>query len=218
MIVIAGMVGLGKTTLAKIISKELGIPAYYESVKDNKILPLFYTATPEETEKNRYPFLLQLEFLRTRMIALKEALNQPNAVMDRSVYEDPYFAKKIFEEGRMSDLELQIYLSLFKEMMEEIPGTPSKKPDVLIYLKASWPTVYAHLMKRGREYELGEASMKHLQFLHAGYDEWLEKEYHESPIIVLDYDQGGVLDDPEKKEKLMAQLREISAKGHPIAK
>jgi deoxyadenosine/deoxycytidine kinase len=218
MIVIAGMVGLGKTTLADVISKELGIPAYYESVKDNKILPLFYTATPAETEKNRYPFLLQLEFLRTRMKELKAATSQVNAVMDRSVYEDPYFAQKIYEEGRLSELELQIYLSLFKEMMEEIPGTPSKKPDVLIYLKASWPTVYAHLMKRGRDYELGEASMKHLEFLHAGYDDWLKNSYHESPIIVLDYDKGGVLDDPTMKENLLAQLREISAKGHPNAK
>jgi deoxyadenosine/deoxycytidine kinase len=216
MIVIAGMVGLGKTTLAEIISKEMGIPAYFESVKDNKILPLFYTATPEETEKNRYPFLLQLEFLRTRMKGLKEAAKQGNAVMDRSVYEDPYFAEKIFEEGRLSELELQIYLSLFKEMMEEVPGTPSKKPDVLIYLKASWPTVYAHLMKRGRDFEMGEASMKHLQFLHAGYDDWLKNSYHESPVIVLDYDQGGILEDSKKKEDLMAQLREISAKGHPI--
>ena len=218
MIVIAGMVGLGKTTLTDLISKEMGIPAYYESVRDNKILPLFYTATPDETEKNRYPFLLQLEFLRTRMKDLKAAVAQKNAVMDRSVYEDPYFAQKIFEEGRISELELQIYLSLFKEMMEEIPGTPSKKPDVLIYLKASWQTVYSHLMKRGRAYELGEASLKHLEFLHAGYDDWLKNSYHESPVIVLDYDKGGILDDPAMKENLMAQLREISAKSHPIVK
>jgi deoxyadenosine/deoxycytidine kinase len=218
MIVISGMVGLGKTTLTDLISKEMGIPAYYESVKDNIILPLFYTATPAETEKNRYPFLLQLEFLRTRMKDLKAAIAQKNAVMDRSVYEDPYFAQKIFEEGRISELELQIYLSLFKEMMEEIPGTPSKKPDVLVYLKASWPTVYAHLMKRGCSYELGEASMKHLEFLHAGYDDWLKNSYHESPVIVLDYDKGGILDNPKMKEDLMVQLQEISAKGHPIVK
>jgi deoxyadenosine/deoxycytidine kinase len=218
MIVISGMVGLGKTTLAEIISKEMGIPAYYESVKDNKILPLFYLATPEETEKYRYPFLLQIEFLRTRMRGLKEALACPNAVMDRSIYEDPYFARKIFEEGRLSELELEIYLSLFKEMMEEVPGTPSKKPDVLLYLKASWDTVYQHLQKRGRSYEMGEASMKHLHFLWEGYDEWLEKEYHESPVIVLDYDKHGIAEDAEAREKLMVQLREISAKGHPMAK
>ncbi len=218
MIVISGMVGLGKTTLAEIISKEMKIPAYFESVKDNKILPLFYLATPEETEKYRYPFLLQLEFLRTRMRDLKEALSYPNAVMDRSIYEDPYFAQKIFEEGRLSELELQVYLSLFKEMMEEVPGTPSKKPDVLIYLKASWETVYQHLQKRGRNFELTEASIKHLHYLWEGYDTWLEQNYHESPVIILDYEKGGVLDHPEAKEKLLAQLREISAKGHPMAK
>jgi deoxyadenosine/deoxycytidine kinase len=218
MIVIAGMVGLGKTTLAETLSKEMGIPAYYESVKDNQILPLFYTATPEETQKQRYPFLLQLEFLRTRIRDLKSALAQPNAVMDRSIYEDPYFAKKIYEEGRISELELQIYLSLFKEMMEEVPGTPSKKPDVLIYLKASWDTVYRHLLERGRDYELGEASMKHLRFLHEGYDEWLKNDYHESPVIVLDYDKGGILDSTDVKAALLAQLQQIPAKSHRVVK
>src|SRR5574344_892663 len=169
MIVISGMVGLGKTTAAKIISKEMGIPAYFESVKDNKILPLFYLATPEETQKQRYPFLLQLEFLRTRIRDLREALTFPNAVMDRSLYEDPYFAKKIHQEGRISDLELQVYLSLFNDMMEDVPGTPSKKPDVLIYLKASWETVYAHLQQRGRSYEFTAASLAHLHYLWEGY-------------------------------------------------
>jgi deoxyadenosine/deoxycytidine kinase len=218
MIVISGMVGLGKTTAAKIISKEMGIPAYFESVKDNKILPLFYLATPEETQKQRYPFLLQLEFLRTRIRDLREALTFPNSVMDRSLYEDPYFAKKIHEEGRISDLELQVYLSLFNEMMEDVPGTPSKKPDVLIYLKASWETVYAHLQKRGRSYELTEASLAHLHYLWEGYDEWLTKDYHESPVIVLDYDHHGIATNEDDKNALLAQLRDVSAKGHPLAK
>jgi deoxyadenosine/deoxycytidine kinase len=151
-------------------------------------------------------FLLQLEFLRTRMKDLKEALPK-NAVMDRSVYEDPYFAQKIFEEGRISELELQIYLSLFKEMMEEIPGTPSKKPDVLIYLKASWPTVYAHLMKRGREYELGEASMKHLQFLHAGYDDWLKTAITRAPSSSSITIKAEFFDDLAKERESLGSIK-----------
>src|SRR5574344_2468233 len=88
------MIGIGKTTTAKMLHEELGIPVYYESVKGNKVLPLFYTATKEEQEKRRYPFLLQLNFLQARYHAIKQALLENNAIMDRSIYEDHYFAKK----------------------------------------------------------------------------------------------------------------------------
>lgn len=80
-IVIGGRIGLGKTTTSKIISDERHIPVYYESVEDNKILPLFYSATKEEKEKYRYPFLLQLNFLKTRFHSIVSALKNNNAVL-----------------------------------------------------------------------------------------------------------------------------------------
>jgi deoxyadenosine/deoxycytidine kinase len=218
MIVIGGMVGLGKTTAAKIIADELAIPAYYESVKDNKILPLFYTATPEETQKYRYPFLLQLAFLQTRMKEIKGMLSCPNAVMDRSIYEDRYFAQKIHDEGRISDLELDVYNGLFQEMMAEIPGTPSKKPDVMIYLKGSWETVLARLKKRGRSYELNQPSLDHLHYLWEGYDQWFYSSYKESPVIEIDTEKRDLAEKKEDREWLLAQLKAICANPHPFAK
>ena len=59
------MIGAGKTTVTKLIADRLDFTAYYEDVDNNQILPLFYTATPEEQERKRYPFLLQLEFLNS---------------------------------------------------------------------------------------------------------------------------------------------------------
>ena len=70
-ITIAGFIGGGKSSLAKILSEHLNSEAFYESVDDNPILPLFYTASKEEINLNRYPFLLQLWFLNTRFKSIK---------------------------------------------------------------------------------------------------------------------------------------------------
>jgi deoxyadenosine/deoxycytidine kinase len=215
MIVISGMVGLGKTTAAQILSKELSIPAYFESVKGNKILPLFYTATPEETEKQRYPFLLQLSFLYSRSKQLQSALKAPNAVLDRSIYEDRYFAQVIHDEGRLSDLELAVYDGLFREMIEEIPGTPQKAPDVLIYLYASFETALKRLTTRGRAYEMTPESLKHLHLIWEGYDHWLASSYRYGPVIKVDVDERDLALNPKDRSWLLEQVRPYLAKPHP---
>ena len=71
---VGGMIGAGKTTVTKLIADRLDFTAYYEDVDNNQILPLFYTATPEEQERKRYPFLLQLEFLNSRFRVIKDVL------------------------------------------------------------------------------------------------------------------------------------------------
>ena len=93
-IVIGGMIGAGKTSVAKIIAEALGSEVFYENVDGNDILPLFYTASPEEQDKKRYPFLLQLEFLNSRFSDIKQAFHDRNNVLDRSIYEDWYLDRK----------------------------------------------------------------------------------------------------------------------------
>ena len=73
LIVVGGMIGLGKSSVAEVLGEALGSNVFYESVDDNPILPLFYTASPEEIQAKRYPFLLQLYFLDTRFKAIKQA-------------------------------------------------------------------------------------------------------------------------------------------------
>ena len=90
-LVIAGMIGTGKSSVAKALGEEFKSEVFYESVEDNKILPLFYTATDEEIQAKRYPFLLQLWFLNTRFKSIKQALIDDNNVLDRSIYEDLYY-------------------------------------------------------------------------------------------------------------------------------
>lgn len=79
--------------------------------------------------------MLQLWFLNTRFKAIKEALYNDNNVLDRSIYEDWYFAKKNQELGRISPLEMEVYENLLNNMMEELDGCPKKAPDLMVYLK-----------------------------------------------------------------------------------
>ena len=110
-IITAGMIGCGKSSLAELLAKHFNSDVFYESVEDNPILPLFYTASEEEIQAKRYPFLLQLHFLNTRFQSIKEALVSDNNVLDRSIYEDAYFAKVNMELGRISELEYGLYKS-----------------------------------------------------------------------------------------------------------
>ena len=207
-IVVAGMIGIGKTSVAEILGEHFGSDVYYESVEDNKVLPLFYTASEEEITSKRYPFLLQLWFLDTRFKSIKEALINNNNVLDRSIYEDWYFCKVNRDLGRISDLEFEIYENLLNNMMEELDELPKKSPDLLVYLKGSFETVLSRINKRGRGYELAPELVDYYRVLWQGYDEWLEKHYNYSDAIIIDMDSMDVVNNIEDREKLIAQVRE----------
>ena len=149
-ITIAGFIGGGKSSLAKILSEHLNSEAFYESVDDNPILPLFYTASKEEISLNRYPFLLQLWFLNTRFKSIKRALVDKNNVLDRSIYEDLYFCQVNYELGRISELEFEIYKSLLNNMLEELDELPKKAPDLMVYLKGNFETFLSRIVGRCR--------------------------------------------------------------------
>lgn len=127
MLVVGGMIGVGKTTLASVIAADLDIDLYTENVDGNDILPLFYTASEEEQMLKRYPFLLQLEFLTSRYRDIKHALFGGPSIMDRSIYEDWYFAKVNTDLGRISSEEFKLYAKILDEMMKEIAHPPRKR-------------------------------------------------------------------------------------------
>ena len=138
LITIGAMIGAGKTSLAELVANHFNSEVFYESVDDNPILPVFYTASEEEIQTKRYPFLLQLWFLNTRFKSIKEALIKDNNVLDRSIYEDWYFAKVNKDLGRISDLEFSLYEDLLNNMLEELEELPKKSPDLMIYLSGSF--------------------------------------------------------------------------------
>lgn len=199
-IVIGGMIGLGKTTVAEILAEQLGSQVFYESVDDNPILPLFYTSSKEEIEAKRYPFLLQLYFLNSRFKTIKDALQHENNIIDRSIYEDWYFAKRNRDLGRISSLEFEMYEKLLKNMMEELTGLPKKAPDLMVYLKGSFETVLKRIQLRGRSYELDQSLVDYYKFLWENYDDWVLNHYKASKVVMIDMDKYDVRNASDRQE------------------
>lgn len=214
-ITIGAMIGAGKSSLAKLVGEHFGTEVFYESVDDNPILPLFYTASDEEIQEKRYPFLLQLWFLNTRFKSIKKALVNKNNVLDRSIYEDWYFAKVNKDLGRISELEFQMYEGLLENMLEELNELPKKAPDLMIYLTGSFETILDRIIKRGRGYELDESLVSYYKTLWEGYDEWVESHYKASEVLTInidEYDYVNNADDAEKVlEMIELKLKEIRA-------
>ena len=185
MICTSGMIGVGKSTLAKRIAEHFGTEVFYEKVEGNEILPLFYTLSEEELLKQRIPFLLQLDFLDSRFKTIKQSLIDDNTVNDRSIYEDKYFCRKNMELGRITELEYKIYCNLVDNMMEELKELPKKAPDLMVYLKADFDTILGRIANRSREYEIDENLKEYYHFIWKDYDEWAN-EYDSSQILIID--------------------------------
>ncbi|MFT2194279.1 deoxynucleoside kinase [Bacillus subtilis] len=207
-IVVGGMIGLGKSSVSKILGEALDSDVFYESVDDNPILPLFYTASDEEIQAKRYPFLLQLHFLDTRFKSIKEALGNNKNVLDRSIYEDWYFAKVNKDLGRISELEFQVYENLLNNMMEELDELPKKAPDLMIYLKASFETVLYRIGLRGRDFEQDTSLIDYYRTLWEGYDDWLFNHYKASQVLVVDMDKLDVVNNPEDAEQVVQEVKQ----------
>lgn len=207
-ITVGAMIGAGKSSLAKLIGEHFGTEVFYESVEDNPILPLFYTASDEEIQSKRYPFLLQLYFLDTRFRSIKQALVNKNNVLDRSIYEDLYFAKVNKDLGRISDLEFNMYERLLNNMMEELNELPKKAPDLMVYLTGSFETILNRINKRGRGYELDPALISYYKVLWEGYDNWVDQYYNASEVLKIDIDQYDYVNNADDAQRVLQMIED----------
>jgi deoxyadenosine/deoxycytidine kinase len=203
-IVLAGMIGAGKSTYTTMISEELKSEAFYEVVDENPILEKFYD------DPKRWAFSLQIFFLNTRFKSIKKALKHQHNVLDRSIYEDALFTRINFEQGNMSEAEMSLYTDLLDNMMEEIDGMPKKSPDLLIYLRGSLDTHLERIAKRGRPYEQVEMNpelLDYYQTLHSQYDRWFD-EYDKSETLVINIDEIDI-ERPDDRAFVMNQINRI---------
>ena len=208
LITVGAMIGAGKTSLAELVANHFNSEVFYESVDDNPILPVFYTASEEEIQAKRYPFLLQLWFLNTRFKSIKEALIKDNNVLDRSIYEDWYFAKVNKDLGRISDLEFSLYEDLLNNMLEELEELPKESPDLMIYLSGSFETILDRIKKRGREYELDEALVSYYYTLWEGYDNWIKQHNKASEVLIINIDEIDYVNNEEHKQKVLSMIEQ----------
>ena len=212
MLVLAGMVASGKSTLSNRLAKHYNSKLFLEPVDDNPILPLYYD------DMKRYGFLLQVYFLNKRFDIIKKAMEEENAILDRSIYEDELFSSINLELGNMTEIEFSTYKDLLDNMMEEVDERNKKVPELLIYLDINFDKFLSNLKKRGREYEQidlntekGKKDLAYFKLLHSKYKDWF-KNYNKSPKIRInmndidvnkDEDFYYVLDLIEEKRKLM---------------
>lgn len=203
MIILAGMIGVGKTTYTSRLAEALGTEAFFEPVEENPILNKYY----EDPE--RYGFVLQIYFLNKRFQSIKKAYLAENNVLDRSIYEDALFTYINMLQGSISREEYDIYLELLDNMMEEIDALPKKAPDLLIYLDASFETILDNIKKRGRSYEQVDDNpelLAYYQLLHRHYSQWFD-DYHYGPKLKISTDGVDIsqTDDWEKVYALIEQ-------------
>lgn len=176
-VAVAGNIGSGKTTLTKLLSKHYKWKPHYEDVENNPYLNSFYE------DMQRWSFNLQVYFLNSRfrqVIDIHES--GKNVIQDRTIYEDAYiFAPNLHSMNLMSTRDFENYISLFELMSSFI-----KAPDLLIYLKASIPTLVEQIQSRGREYE-ESIRLDYLKLLSERYENWITN-YKLGKLLIIDVD------------------------------
>ncbi len=185
-IAIVGNIGAGKTTLTELLSKHFTWEAQFEAVDNNPYLEDFYG------DMKRWSFNLQIYFLNSRFQQLIELQQgDKNIIQDRTIYEDAYiFAENLHDMGLMSSRDYENYRAIFDNITTFI-----KPPDLLIYLKASVPTLVNNIQRRGREYESG-IRLDYLSKLNDKYKKWIDN-YKEGKLLVLDKDKLDFANNPE---------------------
>ena len=194
-IAVAGNIGSGKTSLAKLLSKHYKLEAHYEDVSENPYLNDFYD------HMERWSFNLQIYFLNSRFRQLLTFKgNKKNFIQDRTIYEDAYiFAPNLNSMGLMNKRDYNNYKNLF-ELIESL----IKGPDLLIYLRSGIPNLVNKIHKRGRDYE-NSISIDYLSRLNERYEAWIST-YDKSKLIVIDVDE---IDFVEKKKDLKIVLEKL---------
>ena len=194
-IAIAGNIGSGKTTLTRLLSKHFGWKPHYEEVDNNPYLESFYE------DMKRWSFNLQIYFLNSRFRQVMDIRRSgDDIIQDRTIYEDAYiFAANLYDMGLMETRDYQNYEQLFELMSSFLQA-----PDLLIYLRASVPTLVRQIQKRNRDYEQS-IRLDYLKALNKRYESWISN-YNKGKLLIIESDDI----DLEKPEDLSTVIDKIN--------
>lgn len=198
LILVAGNIGSGKTSLTERIGKQLGWRTAYESVSDNPYLPNFYQ------DMAQWSFHLQIFFLGHRAEQHLDMWNDTqSAIIDRSIYEDAHiFARALHHMGNLSELDYQSYLKVFNLIIRNLPP-----PSLLVYLKTPVMLLMERIRKRARNIETG-ITEDYLSLLESFYDDWIST-FDICPVLTLKTDD---LDFVHQKRHLTTVVNRIQDK------
>ncbi|HOV99589.1 MAG TPA: deoxynucleoside kinase [Bacteroidota bacterium] len=194
-VAVAGNIGAGKSSLAKMLGDYFHWKPYFESVDDNPYLADFYQ------DMERWAFHLQIYFLSNRFKAHKQIVESNESVIqDRTIYEDAeIFARNLFNIRKMSERDFSNYVSLFNVMMEYL-----KPPDLLIYLRASVDMLLTQIARRGRDFERG-IERSYLEQLNTLYENWIQRYKHR--LLIIESDNVDFVNRHEDFDAIVAQVK-----------
>ncbi len=174
LVVVAGNIGAGKTSLTERIGKRLGWQTAFESVSDNPYLPDFYG------DMHAWSFHLQIFFLGHRSQQYLDLAASPqSAILDRSIYEDAYiFARALHQLGNLNERDYLAYRRVFDLVVNRLPP-----PDLLIYLRCPVKTLLERIHSRGRSIESG-INGEYLALLESYYDDWM-RDFDVCPVLTI---------------------------------
>jgi deoxyadenosine/deoxycytidine kinase len=196
-IIIAGNIGVGKSTLTALLSGRLGWEPFYEAVAENPYLADFYQ------NMRQWSFHSQVFFLSRRLRQHRQLLDRAGSVVqDRSVYEDAeIFARNLYLQGSMDERDYGAYQELYETLTLFLPP-----PDLVIYLRASVPTLMQRIALRGRDFERA-ISVEYVTRLNELYEEWIGH-FALCPLLVLPADRLDFVRYPEHLDAIVARVQE----------
>jgi len=195
-IAVDGPIGVGKTSLAQMLARELGARVILEEVDENPFLARFYE------DPDKYAFPLQLFFLLTRYNQQRELIQ--HELFAEATVADYLFAKdRIFANLNLAPEELQLYDSVYRLLDSNMP-----KPDLVVYVRASVEVLAERLRKRNRDFER-DISMDYLERVSAAYRDFFFY-YEEAPLLVVDTSEIDFVANPDDLGQL---IREIDRAG-----
>ncbi len=197
LVVVAGNIGVGKTSLTERIGTRLGWRTDFESVADNPYLPDFYA------DMRAWSFHLQIYFLGHRAEQyLAAARDARTAILDRSIYEDAFiFSRALHHLGNLSERDYLAYRRLFDLVVGSLPS-----PNLLVYLRCPAEVLVERIHRRARNIETG-ISRDYLALLESFYDEWL-KAFDLCPVLTIRTDDLDYVHQPAALEVVVGRIQE----------
>lgn len=197
LVVVAGNIGAGKTSLTERIGSRLNWWTGYESVADNPYLSDFYA------DMRAWSFHLQVFFLGHRAEQYLEASRDArSAILDRSIYEDFYiFARALHNMGNLAERDYLAYKRLFELVVERLP-----RPNLLIYLKAPVEVLMERIRNRARNMETG-ITLEYLSLLDSFYDEWLVA-FDWCPVLTIRTDNLDYVHQPGHLDTVVSRIQD----------
>jgi deoxyadenosine/deoxycytidine kinase len=196
-VVVAGNIGSGKTSLTDRIGERLRWQTAFESVSDNPYLPDFYR------DMRSWSFHLQVFFLGHRAEQYLELARSPqSAILDRSIYEDAHiFARALNHMGNLNERDYLSYRRVFELVVKNLPP-----PDLLIYLKAPVPVLVERIRRRGRDIETG-ITPEYLSLLDSFYNDWMET-FDDCPVLTIRTDDLDFVHQTQHMDVVVSRIQD----------